>query len=119
MSYRGSLITLASFGSGTAADVELAVYEPDGSTQGGQVFRRTILSEAIQSVSNVNFEDRASITAELDLEQNQAYRVRLDLRCEARAFLAVSATQCDFGPPEVSDTDDFARWSNVTVTFPG
>ncbi|MEQ8437193.1 MAG: hypothetical protein RIB65_06840 [Ilumatobacter fluminis] len=125
VSYHGNLITLASFGSGTAVEIEFAVYELDGSSQGGQIYRRTvldeeILAEAIQSASNVTLEDSELITETLQLEPNQAYRVRLDLRCEARAFFALSATQCAFGPPEIADTGpNYARWSNVTMTFPG
>ncbi|MCB0969179.1 MAG: hypothetical protein KDB37_20295, partial [Ilumatobacter sp.] len=91
----------------------------NGDSVASTVLEEEILSEAIQSISNVTFEDSESYTLDLDLETNQAYRVRLDLTCEARAFFALSATQCDFGPVDVEDSGNFARWSNVTMTVPG
>jgi hypothetical protein len=102
VSWHGSLNTLASFGSGTAVEIDLGIYELDGDALGARIagtaeLDEEILAEAIQSGSIINYADSVSRSYDRDLTPGLVYRVELRLTCSARATFALSATTCEFG----------------------
>jgi hypothetical protein len=122
VSWDGELTVLASGGSAADVLISVSVFELDGTTQGARVAREIVLdeelaSEDIRFVTTLDLEDSLTSALTFPVESGQRYRVRLDLRCAARAALAVGATVCSFGTNEAVDEGPFARWRNVTVTL--
>lgn len=122
--YEGRMTVLASASSFAGVDIVVSVYElgDDGVTQGARIASDVILSEAldsevIESFTTIDFADTVQRSLEVNLEPGAGYRVRLDLRCEARAFFALGATECTFGTNEVEDTGPFARIRDISVTY--
>ena len=70
-----------------------------------------------QAATSLTFEDSVERARRVTLEPGAAYRVRLDLRCEARAFFALGATECTFGTNDVEDAGPFARIRDISVTY--
>jgi hypothetical protein len=123
VSWHGSLNTLASFGSGTAVEIDLGIYELDGDALGARIagtaeLDEEILAEAIQPGSFINYADSVSRSYDRDLTPGLVYRVELRLTCSARATFALSATTCEFGSSDQTDTGpNFASWSDVVLTY--
>jgi hypothetical protein len=122
VSWDGSITVLASAGSAAAATIAVSVYELNGSTQGARVTREVVLDEELSSedirfVTTLEYQDSLTSSLSFPVESGKRYRVRLDLRCEARAAFALGATACTFGTNEVVDEGPYARWRNVTVTL--
>lgn len=122
VSWDGDITVLASAGSAAAVTIAVSVYELNGSTQGARVAREVVLDEELNSedirfVTTLEYEDSLTSSLSFPVEGGQRYRVRLDLRCEARAAFALGVTACTFGTNEAVDEGPFARWRNVTVTL--
>lgn len=122
VSWDGDITVLASAGSAAGVTIAVSAYELDGSTQGARVAREVVLDEALDSedikfVTTLEYEDSLTSSLSFPVESGKQYRVRLDLRCEARAAFALGATTCTFGTNKVADEGPFARWRDVTVTL--
>lgn len=122
VSWDGEITVLASAGSEAGVTITVSVFELDGSNQGTRIAREVLLdeslsSEAIQFATTLTYEDSVSSQLSFPVRSGQRYRVRFDLRCEARAAFALGATVCQFGTNEMADVGPYARWRNVTVTL--
>ncbi len=122
VSWDGDITVLASAGSAAGVTIAVSVYELNGSSQGARIAREVLLdeglsSEAISFATTLEYQDSVTSSLSFPVESGQQYRVRLDLRCEARAAFALGATACNFGTNEVVDEGPYARWRNVTVTL--
>ena len=122
--YDGRMTVLASASSFGSVDIVVSVFElaDDGVTQGARIAQDVVLteeldSEIIQAVTSLEFEDSIQRAIDVTLEPGAAYRVRLDLRCEARAFFALGATECTFGSNDAEDTGPFAGIRDLSVTY--
>lgn len=122
VSWDGRITALASAGSAAAVTAAVSVWELDGSSQGARIAREVVLDESLSSetinfATTLDFEDSLTSSISFPVVGGERYRVRLDVRCEARAAFALGATECTFGSNEVADQGNYVRWRDVSVTL--